>query len=320
MKQYLDQLRFILENGNKRDDRTGTGTIGVFGMQTRYDLTKGFPAITTKKLYWKGVVVELLWFLRGDTNIKYLIDNGVHIWDDDAYRFYLQVIKDERDIKPYSKKEFINLIKELGHPNNHPFPDGKYYHLGDLGAIYGAQWRKWKTPTSGLIDGHECHQIESGVDQITPLIDGIRENPYSRRHILNAWNVGELNNMALPPCHCMAQFYVNDDKLSCQVYVRSNDYGLGAPFNIASYALLTHMIAHVCGLGVQDLVYTVGDAHIYLDHIDQIKEQIARKPHDLSKLWLNPNIKDIDDFTYDDIGLTGYKCHPKIKMHLSVGK
>ena len=300
MKQYLDQLRHILDNGSKRDDRTGTGTIGVFGLQARYDLTKGFPAVTTKKLFMKGIVYELLWILRGDTNIKYLVDNGVHIWDDDAYRKYLKQDPEH----PLSKDQFVKFIKE----NNNSM-------VGNLGPIYGAQWRKWRGK-----DRWGCYDDEDiTIDQVANLIDGIKNNPYSRRHIVSAWNVTDISRMILPPCHCLAQFYVNDGKLSCQMYQRSADMFLGAPFNIAGYALLTHMIAQVCGLGVGDFIHSIGDAHIYLNHLDQVKEQLTRDPLELSRLWLNPDIKNIDDFKFDDVKLENYTSHKKIKAPISVG-
>ena len=304
MKQYLDQLQYILDNGETRSDRTGTGTISVFGMQARYDLSKGFPAVTTKRLYWKGVVHELLWILKGNTNIKYLVDNNVNIWNDDAYRYYLEWWERNKatiSCDPLEKDEFIDVIK-CGHKNS----VYGYVH-GDLGPIYGAQWRKWPTKSGS-------------IDQITKLIDGIKNDPYSRRHILSAWNVADLDTMSLPPCHVMAQFYVSvDSKLSCMLAQRSCDEILGAPFNIASYALFTHMIAQVCGLKVGILIHSIGDAHIYLNHINGIKKQLQRKPMQSPKLELSLDIKNIDNFKYEDIKLIGYKSHPTIKFNLSVG-
>lgn len=265
MKEYLDLLQHVLDHGNKRGDRTGTGTISVFGTQTRYDLRKGFPAMTTKKLWFKGVVYELLWMLKGDTNIKYLVNNGVHIWDDWA---------DEN---------------------------------GDLGPVYGEQWRSWT-----------AKDHPGGIDQIKQAIHDIKYNPDSRRHIVSAWNVGDLDRMKLPPCHLLFQFYVNGDELSCMMTQRSADAFLGVPFNIASYALLTHMIAQVCGLKVGEFIHSIGDCHIYLNHLNQVNMQLSRDPYPLPKLWLKPDIKDIDDFNYEDIKLEDYQCHPAIKAPIAV--
>lgn len=263
MKQYLEMCQHILENGVDREDRTGTGTRSIFGHQLRFNLQDGFPLMTTKKVYWKGVAYELLWFLKGDTNIKYLNDNDVHIWDEWA---------DEN---------------------------------GDLGNVYGHQWRSW--------EGRE-----GTIDQITKVIDQIRENPYSRRLIINAWNVGDLDKMALPPCHLLFQFYVADDKLSCQLYQRSCDTFLGVPFNIASYSLLTHMIAHVVGLEVGEFIWTGGDVHLYHNHFDQIKEQLSRKPRSLAQIKINKDTDNIFDIGFEDIELIGYDPHPTIKGEVSV--
>ena len=278
MKQYLDTLKLILEVGSKREDRTGVGTIGIFGLQSRYNLSEGFPLATTKKVWFKGVVHELLWFLKGDTNIKYLQDNGIHIWDEWA----------DED--------------------------------GNLGPIYGNQWRKWGAiPEHHEDNAHIVFDCGSpGLDQLAEVINAIKTNPYSRRHIVSAWNVSQINEMALPPCHTMFQLYVSDNKLSCQMYQRSADMFLGVPFNIASYALLTHMLAQVCGLGVGDFIHTIGDGHIYLNHLDQVKEQLSREPMALPKLWLNPEIKNIDDFKYDDIKLVNYNSHPSISAPIAV--
>tara|TARA_B100000965_G_scaffold51069_2_gene37931 strand:- start:1585 stop:2379 length:795 start_codon:yes stop_codon:yes gene_type:complete len=264
MKQYHDLLKHILKNGKKKSDRTGTGTLSVFGYQMRFDLTKGFPCLTTKKLHLRSIIHELLWFLKGESNIKYLKDNKVRIWDEWA---------DEK---------------------------------GDLGPVYGVQWRKWKDKNG------------NSLDQIKNLIFDIKNNPHSRRHIVSAWNVGDLNNMALPPCHTMFQFYVNENKLSCQLYQRSADVFLGVPFNIASYALLTMMISHVCGLKYGDFVHTFGDVHLYLNHLDQAKLQLTRKPYDLPKMKINKKINDIFSFQYDDFELVDYKFHPHIKAEVSV--
>ncbi|RAK11229.1 thymidylate synthase [Halanaerobium saccharolyticum] len=263
MKQYLEMCQQILDNGVDREDRTGTGTRSIFGHQLRFDLQEGFPLMTTKKVYWKGVAYELLWFLKGDTNIQYLNDHDVHIWDEWA---------DEN---------------------------------GDLGNVYGHQWRSW--------EGRE-----GTIDQISQVIEQIRENPYSRRLIVNAWNVGDLDKMALPPCHLLFQFYVADGKLSCQLYQRSCDTFLGVPFNIASYSLLIHMIAHVVGLEVGEFVWTGGDVHIYQNHFDQIKEQLSREPRPLPQIKINTETDNIFDIDFKDIELIGYDPHPTIKGEISV--
>jgi len=281
-KQYLDALKFILENGSIKDDRTGVGTISYFGMQQRYNLEDGFPAITTKKLAWKACVAELLWMIEGSGNERRLaeITHGTRegvttIWTPNA-------------LSPYWKS--------------------KARFEGDLGRVYGVQWRKWRRPF-----------WELSVDQLTSLIDGIMKDPHSRRHIITSWNPGELQDMALPPCHCFAQFYVSkDNKLSCQMYQRSCDMFLGIPFNIASYSLFTHMIAQVCNLQVGEFVHTLGDAHIYLNHIEQVKEQLSRTPYPVPKLWLNPKISNIEDFTMNDIKLIDYKSHEAIKAEMAV--
>ena len=264
MQQYLDLMRRIRQTGTFKSDRTGTGTYSVFGHQIRFDLSAGFPMVTTKKLHLKSIIHELLWFLAGDTNIKYLQDNGVKIWDDWA--------------------------------------DDK----GDLGPVYGYQWRSWPTP-----DGDH-------IDQISNLIEQIKNTPDSRRLIVSAWNVANVDDMALPPCHCLFQFYVADGKLSCQLYQRSADVFLGVPFNIASYALLTHMIAQACDLDVGEFVHTFGDAHLYSNHIEQTDLQLSRSTMALPKLWLNPEIKNVFDFTYDDIRIDGYESHPTIKGAIAV--
>lgn len=263
MKQYLDLMEHILVNGSKKPDRTGTGVLSIFGYQMRFDL-KTFPLITTKKLHLRSIIHELLWFIKGDTNIKYLKDNGVRIWDEWA---------DEN---------------------------------GELGPVYGAQWRAWPTP---------CGET---VDQLGQVIDQIKNNPDSRRIIMSAWNVGLIDQMALPPCHCLVQFYVSDGKLSCQLYQRSGDVFLGVPFNIASYALLTCMIAHVTGLEPGEFIHTLGDAHLYLNHLEQAKTQLEREPLTPPTLSLNPAIKNIEDFIYDDIVINDYQSHPHIKAQVSV--
>jgi len=264
VRQYLDLLQHVLDQGRPRDDRTGTGTKSVFGYQMRFNLAEGFPVVTTKKLHLKSIIHELLWFLAGDTNVKYLQDNGVRIWNEWA---------DEN---------------------------------GDLGHIYGYQWRSWPTPEG------------KSVDQITQLINEIKTNPTSRRLIVSAWNVGELDKMNLPPCHLLFQFYVNEGKLSCQLYQRSADIFLGVPFNIASYALLTMMVAQVTGLEPGDFVHTFGDAHIYNNHMDQVRLQLSRTPFPLPQLKINPDVKSIFDFKYDDFELLNYKSHPHIRGEVSV--
>lgn len=264
MKQYLDLLKDVKENGVKKTDRTGTGTISVFGRQIRFDLSEGFPCITTKKLHLKSIVHELLWFLQGDTNIKYLKDNGVRIWDDWA---------DEN---------------------------------GDLGHVYGYQWRSWPTP-----DG-------KSIDQIENLIDRLKNTPDSRRHIVSAWNVADIDHMALPPCHSLFQFYVADNKLSCQLYQRSADLFLGVPFNIASYALLTLMVAQVTGYEPGDFIHTFGDAHIYLNHLEQVDLQLSRETKQLPIMKINKEIKSIFDFKFEDFELINYDPHPHIKGVVAV--
>jgi thymidylate synthase len=264
MQPYLDLLREVLETGNRKEDRTGTGTLSLFGRQLRFDLREGFPAVTTKKLAWKAMAVELLWFLRGDTNIGWLKERRVRIWDEWA----------DED--------------------------------GDLGPVYGAQWRSWRGA-----DGET-------IDQIARVVQQIRETPDSRRMIVSAWNVGELEQMKLPPCHLLFQFYVFDGRLSCQLYQRSADLFLGVPFNIASYALLTHMIARVTGLGVGEFVHTLGDAHIYLNHIEQVKLQLSREPRPLPKLWLDPSIKRLEDFRFAHMKLVGYDPAPTITAPVAV--
>lgn len=291
MKQYLDALRDVLENGNVRDDRTGTGTISKFGVQMRFDLSKGFPMVTTKKVFLKGVIYELLWFLQGKTNIKYLVDHGVHIWDKDAYRYYVERCKYYGET-PCGMEEFIERATRL---------DSDYNYLyGDLGPIYGLQWRGWR--------GKDLL-----FDQIRDVIYEIRNNPTSRRLIVSAWNVADLPHMALPPCHVLFQFYVNDGKLSCQMYQRSGDMFLGVPFNIASYALMTMMVARECGLGLGEFIHCIGDAHIYKNHIEQVREQMKRDPRPLPTMLLNPDVHNVDDFKYEDFKLVGYDPWPAIK-------
>lgn len=282
MKQYLNTLSDILEFGEERLDRTKVGTIGLFGTQDRYDLRKGFPAVTTKKLAWRAVVSELLWFVEGSTDERRLAE----------------ILHGTRD----PEKTTIWTANA-----NADYWKPKAQFEGDVGLVYGYQWRNWGP------------RLGERVDQLANLIEGIKKDPYGRRHIITAWQPGELDKMALPPCHVLAQFYVSkDNELSCQMYQRSNDFFLGCPFNIASYALLTHMIAQVCGLGVGEFVHTTGDAHIYSTHVEQVKEQLSRTPFPAPKLWLNPDIKDIDSFTMSDIKLLEYSHHPAIKAEMAV--
>jgi len=303
MKQYLDSLKHILDHGEPRDDRTGAGTMGVFGMQTRYDLKQSFPCVTTKKLAWRSMVGELLWMIEGSGDERRLAeithgtrDGVTTIWTANA-------------LAPYWKS--------------------KARFTGDLGRVYGVQWRHWQsghTVKSGSFKdefgnyksfGDTASLVET--DQLSELIQGLRRDPYSRRHLLTSWNPGELDSMALPPCHVMAQFYVHKDRgLSCQMYQRSADMFLGVPFNIASYSLLTHMIAQVCELEVDEFIHVIGDAHIYMDHIDQVKEQLDREPYDGPELWLNPSIRDITKFAMDDIKLLNYVSHEAITGKMAV--
>jgi thymidylate synthase len=287
---YLNALKDILENGEHRPDRTGVGTISKFGVQMRFDLQQGFPAVTTKKLAWKACVSELLWFIEGSGDENRL----------------KEILHGER----YTDKKTIWSDNATA-----PYWVGKRLqrHAGDLGRVYGVQWRRWRAP---LVRINKV--VLQNCDQLLTLIDGIKNDPYSRRHIISAWNPGELDLMALPPCHMMAQFYVNDGKLSCQMYQRSADMFLGVPFNIASYALFTHMIAQVCNLDVGELIIVLGDAHIYENHVDQVKEQLARKPLPLASLRLNSNVTDITKFELKDITLEGYESHDAIKAPMAV--
>jgi thymidylate synthase len=264
MKQYLDMLQYILDNGSQKGDRTGTGTISVFGYQTRYELDAGFPVLTTKKLHLRSIIYELLWMLNGQSNVNDLQKNGVRIWNEWA---------DDN---------------------------------GELGPVYGVQWRSWKTADGGI------------VDQISEVIDMIKTNPDSRRMIVSAWNVGEVDSMALPPCHLLFQFYVSQGKLSCQLYQRSADVFLGVPFNIASYSLLTHMVAQVCNLAAGDFVHTFGDLHLYNNHIEQAQLQLTREPYPLPTMDINPEVDSIFDFKYEDFNLVDYQAHPHIKAEVSV--
>ena len=299
MKQYLDLLRRIKTEGVVRGDRTGTGTKGVFGHQMRFDLSEGFPLLTTKKVFLKGVIHELLWFLAGDTNIKYLVDNGVHIWDNDAFRYYNELCV-RHGVLPVDRDTFLRAAQEgVESP-----VEG--YKFGDLNHVYGYQWRSWPKPDGTV------------VDQIAQAVGLIRSNPESRRIVVSAWNVAEIDAMALPPCHVLFQFYVAEGKLSCQLYQRSADTFLGVPFNIASYALLTMMLAQVCNLEPGEFVHTLGDTHIYHNHFEQVKEQLRREPLPLPTMRLNPQVKDINDFKYEDFTLENYECYGAIKAQVAV--
>ncbi len=296
MRQYIELLNKICREGVVRGDRTGTGTKGIFGYQMRFDLSEGFPLVTTKKLFLKGVIYELLWFLRGDTNIKYLVDNGVHIWDSDAFRYYNELCI-KHGVLPVDMDTFLSAVG-IESPI-------EGYRFGDLNNVYGYQWRSWPTGDGGAID------------QIKRVIDTIKTNPNSRRMIVSAWNVADVDNMALPPCHTMFQFFVAEGRLSCQLYQRSGDTFLGVPFNIASYALLTMMIAKECGLEAGEFIHTLGDAHLYLNHQEQAEEQLSREPRKLPKMHLNPAVESIFDYKYEDFTLEGYDPHPAIKAPLS---
>ncbi|MBQ8366474.1 MAG: thymidylate synthase [Alistipes sp.] len=296
MKQYLELLDKICREGVVRDDRTGTGTKGIFGYQMRFNLSDGFPLLTTKKIFLKGVIHELLWFLKGDTNIKYLVENGVHIWDSDAYRYYNELCV-KHGVLPVDMDTFLAAAGVES-----PIEG---YRFGDLNHVYGYQWRSWPKPEGGVID------------QIANVIDAIKRNPTSRRMIVSAWNVADVEHMALPPCHTMFQFFVAEGRLSCQLYQRSGDTFLGVPFNIASYALLTMMVAKECGLEAGEFIHTLGDAHLYLNHAEQAAEQLSREPRALPRMHLNPAVRSIFDYRYEDFTLEGYDPHPAIKAPLS---
>lgn len=292
MRQYLDLMQHVLDHGTKKEDRTGTGTLSVFGYQMRFDLNAGFPLLTTKKVFLKGIIHELLWFLAGDTNIKYLVDNKVGIWNEWPHANYLKATGDN-----LSLEDFVQRIRE---------DDAFAAEWGGIGPGYGHQWRSWPTPNGGHID------------QISQLLQQIKNNPDSRRLLVSAWNVAEVENMALPPCHTLFQFYVADGKLSCQLYQRSADIFLGVPFNIASYALLTMMIAQACGLQPGDFVHTLGDAHLYSNHLEQTRLQLSRDTLPLPTMKINPEVKDLFAFKFEDFELQNYQCHDPIKAPVAV--
>ena len=305
MRQYLDLLEDVLKNGVKKSDRTGTGTISTFGRQVRYNLQDGFPLMTTKKMFTKAIIYELLWFLKGDSNIQYLVQHDVKIWNEWSFRAYL-VRNNQTVPAPGSEAwnqgiaEFVERVKT---------DDAFAKEYGELGPVYGYQWRSWPTPHGGH------------VDQIAQVVEGIKKFPDSRRHIVSAWNAADIEEMAkagLPPCHCLFQFYVADGKLSCQLYQRSADLFLGVPFNIASYALLTMMMAQVTGLKAGDFVHTFGDVHIYSNHLEQVKEQLSREPRKLPTIKINPGVKDIFSFKFEDFTLEGYDPLPGIKAPIAV--
>ena len=299
--QYLNTLKDILTDGVYVPNRTGVNTLRILGVTHRYDFKYGFPLFTTKRVYWHGVLHELLWFLNGDPNIKYLVDNNVSIWNDDAYRFYFSKLKGSNE-ELLNKEEFIANIKK-GQLDT----DLEGYKLGDLGPVYGAQWRQW----------------ESGgqpIDQVQNLINSLKSNPSSRRHIISAWNVAEISEMALPPCHLLSQFTINDGKLWCHMYQRSCDMFLGVPFNVASYSLLTHMVAKLIGVKPGGFIHTMHDTHIYMNHIDAVAEQVIRVPKKFPELIFTEIVNEhtsIDDFSADDIVLSGYDPHPRIKAPLN---
>lgn len=311
---YLNLLQHILNHGVKKEDRTGTGTISVFGYQMRFDLSKGFPLLTTKRIPFKLVASELLWFIKGDTNIRYLLQNNNHIWDEWAFEKWVK--SDEYNgpdmtdfgLRAANDEAFAKVLQEqMNHFTEKILTDDEFAEsYGDLGPVYGKQWRSWPTEKGETID------------QLKKVIEQIKKNPDSRRLIVSAWNPAEVDEMALPPCHSLFQFFVADGKLSCQLYQRSADSFLGVPFNIASYALLTHLIAHECDLQVGEFVHSFGDTHIYLNHIDQVNEQLSREPKELPILKINPDKKSIFDIELEDLSIEGYHPHPTIKAPIAV--
>ncbi len=301
MRQYHQLIRHILQNGVKKDDRTGTGTLSIFGYQLRFDLAEGFPLVTTKKVHFKSIVHELLWFVRGDTNIRYLVKNGVNIWNDWPFENWLRENSIEKDY-PSGSPERVAMMKKFveGVINDKDFSE----RFGSLGPVYGKQWRDFE-----------------GVDQLSMLVEDIKNNPHSRRLIVSAWNPKDIPVMVksgLPPCHTIFQFYVSNEKLSCQLYQRSADVFLGVPFNVASYSLLTIMVAHVCGLQVGEFVHTFGDAHLYVNHLQQVEKQLSREPFPLPRLLINRPVGDIFEFVFDDFDLVGYQSHEAIPAPVAI--
>ena len=297
MRLYLDLLHHVLDHGQERRDRTGTGTVSVFGHQMRFCLQAGFPICTTKRVWFRGLACELLWFLSGSTNIKPLVEQGISIWTAWPLKTYLQ--HQNLELPPSDSDQWAAYLNEF--EDQIRSEDGFAEKWGDLGPVYGKQWRSF-----------------SGVDQIESLMISLKQNPWSRRHIVSAWNPAETDQMALPPCHMFVQFSVNNHKLSCQLYIRSNDLFLGAPFNIAQYALLTHLVAHQAGLEPGDLVYTIGDAHIYLNHLEQVRQQLERQPYPLPELQISRKAPSLFEYVYDDFKLLGYTSHPAIKAPVAV--
>jgi thymidylate synthase len=305
MRQYLELLEDIKQNGVRKSNRTGTDQIGVFGRQLRFDLSRGFPAMTTKKLFMRGIIHELIWFLKGSTNIKYLVDNDIHIWDEWPYRHYL--MEQGKRLPDSASQDWKEGIKQFTDKIKNDDKFAKQW--GELGPVYGYQWRNWPTPDGGHID------------QIAKAIDLIKNTPDSRRIIVSAWNTADIDEMSkagIPPCHLLFQFYVANGKLSCQMYQRSADTFLGVPFNIASYSLLTMMMAQVTGLKPGDFVHTFGDTHLYVNHLEQVEKQLSREPKKLPAMKINPKVKSIDDFKFEDFELVGYDPHPAISAPIAV--
>lgn len=308
MKQYLDLLRYVKDTGIVKSNRTGIDRITIFGPQIEFDIEQGFPLMTTKKMFLRGIIYELLWFLRGDTNIKYLVQNNVHIWDEWAYKNYAVTAQSKPSLPKLSQAQFIDLI----------ISDNDFAKKwGDLGPVYGAQWRFWEIPQAPRNRHWDSPKAET-IDQISRVVERLVTKPNNTDHIVCAWNVGDLQDMALKPCHCLFQFFVRGNKLDCKLYQRSADMFLGVPFNIASYSMLTMMIAQVTDLVAGRLIHTFGDAHIYVNHLEQVRLQLNREPRPLPKMTLNPDIKSIFEFKFEDFTLTDYNPHPAIKAPIAV--